>query len=254
MTTISIRQLAPALLLALALGGCGSRQTPPARLSPDAQFEQATAAFEAGKYSRALQFLEPFLASHLGDPRAPRARFLAGEARLERGEYILAAAEFTRLLNDYPSDPLAREARFGICRAYRELSPKPALDQEYTSAAIAHCESYAGLFPETEEARQAQEWVEELRRKLARKSYETGMFYFKRGAYDASVIYFTETVEQFPGTETAPAALLKIVEAYETIGYEEEAEEARARLLREYPQSPEAQAARQTGQGETTGA
>ncbi|HEX8904836.1 MAG TPA: outer membrane protein assembly factor BamD, partial [Longimicrobiaceae bacterium] len=72
------------------------------------------------------------------------------------------------------------------------------------------------------------------------KAYLNGMFYLRRQAYDAAVIYFNDTANGFPDTPWAPAALARIVEAYRKINYREEAEEARQRLLRDYPQSAEA--------------
>ncbi len=202
------------------------------------------AAFEARQYARAVPLLERFAQQHLGDPRVPQARLTLGQAHMARRDYIMAAGEFQRLVADFPTHALAREARFGICEAYFRLSPRPPLDQEYTQAAIAHCESVAGLYPNTAEAEQAQEYVLEARHKLARKAYDNGMFYFRRRAFDAAVVYFTDVVEQYPDTALAPAALLQLVETYTRIGYTEEAEEARERLLREYPESPEARGLR----------
>ncbi|HEX2094461.1 MAG TPA: outer membrane protein assembly factor BamD [Longimicrobiaceae bacterium] len=239
MIRFPLRRIFLTLPFALVVGGCG-RNSNPAQLGPDALYERGTTAYRTGKYGRAVDLLNRFLQAHLGDPRAAEARMTLGRAHMARREYILAAGEFTRLLNETPPDSLQRSARFGICEAYRRLSPRPQLDQEYTGGAIAHCESVATYYPGTQEAAQAAEWVRDLKQKLAQKSYDTGMFYFKRGAYDAAVIYFTETVEQYPDTVVAAAALLKLLQSYETIGYKEEAADARARLLREYPQSPEA--------------
>jgi outer membrane protein assembly factor BamD (BamD/ComL family) len=68
------------------------------------------------------------------------------------------------------------------------------------------------------------------------------MFYFRRGAYDASVIYFNEAAALYPETRWAPASLAKVVEAYERVGYREEAEEARQQLRTRFPESAEARA------------
>lgn len=244
MTSARIRNVFLIVVGLALLSGCGGGGPRLAELGPDALYTSGIAAYEEGDYERAIELLEAFAQQHLGDPRVPEARLTLGRAHMARREYITAASAFQRLVTDFPASPLAPEARFGICEAYTRLSPQPPLDQEYTHAAIAHCQSVATLYPETEEGREASEQVEELRERLARKIYQIGMFYFQRGAYDAGVIYFEDVVNLYPGTNQAPAALLRIVESYERIGYVEEAAEARERLIREYPDSPEAQGPR----------
>jgi len=233
----------PVLLLLLG-AGCGGRQENLAMLPPDDLYARAVAAYEARRFERAANILELFVAQHLGDPRAPEARMMLGQAHLERREYATAADHFQRMATDFPSHPRALEARFRICEAYYELSPRAALDQQYTLSSLIHCESVMENFPGTAEAAQASERVVELRDRLARKSFETGMFYFRRRAFDSAVVYFEEVVDRYPQTGSAPAALGQLVETFERIGYVEDAQEARDRLLREYPQSPQAQALR----------
>ena len=228
----------------LLLGACGPKQVDPTRLPADDLYQRATEAYEARKFDRAIPFLEVFATQHLGDPRAPRARLLLGRAHMEKREYITAATHFQRLLEDFPTSEFGLEARFAICESYVELSPRPQLDQEYTQAALAHCQSVSENFPGTPESERATTLVTDMRDKLAEKAYLTGKFYQRRKAFDAAIVYFEDVVTQFPTTEYAPAALLDLVDTYETLGYEEEAEEARERLRNEYPQSSQAQALR----------
>ena len=198
------------------------------------------AAYEEGQTRRALEFLEPFVRGALGDPRVPEARFTIGQIHLDRREFISAADAFQVVASQYPGHELAPEARFLVCDAYSRLKPPPALDQQYTEATIAHCESVAQLYPGTERGEQALERVAAARENLARKLYENGNFYFRRRAFDAAILYYEEAIEHFPDTPVAPAALLRMAEAYDAIRYTEEAAEARERLVRDYPESPEA--------------
>lgn len=233
------RRAALALLVAAALPGCALFRTPPP-LTVESAYTQGMEAFNAGSYRRAAELLGQFVPNAAADPRLKGALMALGRAHLETRDYISATAQFLRVATEFPRDPEAAEARFGLCDAYHRLSPRPQLDPEYTHAAITYCESYASIYPGTEQARQAQQWVVEMRGKLAEKVYENGFFYFRRGLYDASVLSFGEVLTQFPESEWASRALARLVEAYGRMGYREEEAAARARLLREYPQSPEA--------------
>jgi outer membrane protein assembly factor BamD len=235
-------KLSALALGALLLGGCSTRQVNPASLAPDELYRRATTAYEAGKYGRAIPLLEAFVRNHLADERAPQARMMLGRAHMKRHEWISAATEFQRVVEDFPSSPLNLEARFAICESYVQLSPKPTLDQEYTRAALAHCQSVSDYFAGTPEAQKAAEYVREMQRKLAQKVYDNGVFYRKRKAYDAAVVYFNDVVATYPETSLAPAALQQLVETYGILGYVEEAQQAREKLRSDYPESPEAKA------------
>lgn len=228
----------------MLFAGCMRRPPNYSAMAPDDLYQRATAAYDERDLGRAIMLLDIFVQQHVGDPRAPEARVKLGRAHMTRKEYLTAATHFQRLVNDFPTSPLQREARFGICDAYFRLSPKAPLDQEYTQSSILHCESVAQNYSGTEEGTRAAAHVADLYNKLARKTYETGMFYFRRKAYDSAVVYFNEVVDLYPQTSFAPTALGQLVDTYDLMGYVEEAQQARERLQRDYPNSPEAQALR----------
>jgi outer membrane assembly lipoprotein YfiO len=173
------RRLLTTLLLLLA-GGCSSNRENINLLGPDDLYTRGVESYEARRFERAIVYLDYFVAQYVGDPRAVDARMLLGEAHMARREYATAASHFQRVISDYPTSPRNREARFKICESYFRLSPAPPLDQEYTVSALQHCESVAEYFPATVEGDSAQAHVEELREKMARKSYDAGMHYFRR--------------------------------------------------------------------------
>ncbi len=233
------RRAALALLVAAALPGCALFRTPPP-LTVESAYAQGMEAYNAGQWRRAAELLGQFVPNATSDPRLKGALMALGRAHLETREYVSATAQFLRVATEFPRDPEAEAARFGLCDAYHRLSPRPQLDPEYTNAAITYCESFASIYPGTPQAAQAQAWVAEMRGKLAQKAYENGFFYFRRGLYDAAIVYFNNVVTQFPESPWSSSALLRMTEAYGRLGYREEEAATRARLLREYPQSPEA--------------
>jgi outer membrane protein assembly factor BamD len=234
-----IRRAALALLVAVSVPGCAMFRTPPP-LTVESAYAQGMAAYTAGQYGRSAELLAQFVPNAAADPRLKGALMALGRSYLETRQYVSATAQFLRVATEFARDPEASDARFGLCDAYHRLSPRPQLDPEYTTAAITYCESFASIYPGTPQAQQAQQWVAEMRGKLAEKAYGNGHFYFRRGLYDAAVVYFNDVVTQFPETPWAATALLRLTEAYDRMGYREERTATRERLLREYPQSPEA--------------
>lgn len=231
--------------LALLLGGCASKSPQLYQMSSDPLYELAMQKVEERKWGDAIKALDQFTGRFPGDPRAEEARFQLGRAYFENKDFITAAAEMVRLASDYPTGRYADEARFTTCESYYRLSPKPQLDQEYTRAAIEHCDALIVSFPNSDFAPRADSLITDLREKLAHKSFLNGDYYFKRKAYDSAILYYESLLREYPNSSSAPKALLRLVEVYQRLRYAEEMEAARDLLLTNFPESDEARQARE---------
>ena len=226
--------------MVLGLVACGKGPDAVQQLSADALYNQAQAALERRDWTDAIELFERFTIQFPTHGRSTEARYRLGEAYFGKKEYITAATEFSRLANDYPAGPYADDARFKVCESYDRLSPRAELDQQYTRAALDHCQSLLTYYPNSDFAERGRTIINGLRSKLAQKDYLTGEFYMKRNAYDSAIIYFESSVRNYPDTTVSPRALLRLYETYQILGYKEEADAARERLLKEYPTSAEA--------------
>lgn len=228
-------------LLALTVTACASRGPAYENMDQEALFQYGMERLADRDWSDAIAVFERFTVTFPTHARVPEARFRIGEAYVGRGEYVTAAMEFNRLATDFPAGPWADDARFQVCRAYNELSPAPPRDQQYTVTAIEHCRSLVSYYPDSEYVPQAQEMIGELVHKLAEKDFETAEYYFRHRAYHSANIYYESVAATYAETVWAPRALLRLHESYTRLGYEQEAQAARERLLREFPSSPQAQ-------------
>ncbi|HUG40835.1 MAG TPA: outer membrane protein assembly factor BamD [Longimicrobiales bacterium] len=229
-------------LTLVALAACGPKQTPLSQLGPEELWLRGIEEYNDGEWDDAIRYFERFTSAGGADPRVHQARYYIAHANFNEERYVTAATEFARLSGDLGRAELADDARFMACRAYEELAPGPRLDQEYTRAAIDHCRALLEYFPDTDHAVAANAIIERMRNRLAEKVFLGGEWYYRRRAYDSAIVYFDDVAEQFPGTRWAPRALKRLVDIYDTLDYDEEGQEARERLLRDYPDSPEARA------------
>lgn len=216
------------------LSACG--RTAPAELPhPDAGrtaaqvdslYAQGEALFRDGKWTRALDaftLAAPMLGSD--DPRYLRYRFYMGEIHYARSEYLQATREFRRLADEVPEDSLAPVALYRAGMAYRELWRKPQLDPSYGQTAMQVFAEVASRYPGTVSAARAQIQVLELQEWAAEKEYRNARFYLRYSAHNSAVLVLRDLVANYPRTRWAPLALLRMVEAYEKLGYEEDREE-----------------------------
>jgi outer membrane protein assembly factor BamD len=239
---IKTRSILFVLTLLAGFAGCSARSGQQAQLSPDQLYERAQGLLNDHKWTDAIAAFEQFVLQYPTHPRIQEVRFRLAEGYFGKKEFITAGNEFSRLASDYPAGPYADDARFKVCESYYRLSPKTQLDQQYTRAAYDHCQSLIAYFPESEFVTRARELSLELRNKLAEKEYQAGEFYFRRGAYDSAIIYYDATLRDYADSAQAPRALTRLITIYQSLGYKEEEEAARQRLLKDYPTSPEARA------------
>ncbi len=227
--------------MALGLAACHNSGTSAIeKMGADQLFARGEAELKAHHWDNAIEAFDRLTLQYPSFARVQQARLDLAEAYLGKGDAVTAAGEFDRLSTDYPLGAYADNARYMVCHSYEMLSPRVQLDQTYTQSAIDHCNSLIAYYPNSPFTPQAREVVSRLTEKLAEKELLAGNYYFKRHAYDSSLIYFEDVVKTYPATNSAADALLQMAYAYDKLGYKEDADSARARLLKDYPGSPAA--------------
>lgn len=237
------------LLSMLVLGLCAACSSAPpyAGLTASQLLEYSREAYDREDWDEAVTALERLVQGAPGFDQMAEARILLAQAYLNKGDYITANSEFVRFSSTYPTHELMTEAALGLCRSHSRLSPILDRDQQYTVQALSSCQAVTLDYPGSQQAAEADSIRGVMVEKLAWKDVSRGEFYFDRSLLDSGLIYFEQALADYPDTTAAPAALLFIYRTYQRLEYEEEATEARQRLLDRYPESPEAQEVRDVG-------
>lgn len=222
------------LALAAACGGPKPQIVPP----PDALLAQARREFRRGDFQKALvSFQRLSFELPPGHPDRAEARYFLSEAHFQTGDRATAAAEFRRVADEHPTSPYAPLALLRAGDAHLRMWRRPELDPTPGLTALAIYQELAGRYPDSEAAARAQIHVRQLREWFADKSYQNGLHYYRRKAYDSAIIYFRDVVANYPETPRAADALLRLVDTYRAIGYQEELQETCTHLRRFYPQA-----------------
>ena len=168
------------------------------------------------KLDRVLLELQP------GDPRIAQAHFFLGEAHYATGSHLEAAREFRKTSDDTPNDPLAADALLRVGDVYADLWRRPELDPSYGQTALATYQELVNRYPGTNAASRAQARIADLQERFAYKEYRAALYYFKLKAYDSAILYLKDVVATYPRAAIAPEALVKLVQAYQKLGYKED--------------------------------
>jgi outer membrane protein assembly factor BamD len=236
------------LTLFMACGG-GSGRSPassPAPLSAsaamlDSLWRQTEFAVRHGKWSDAAKLLDRLLLEFQpGDPRIARAHFYMGEAHFAQGRHLEAAREFRRVSDETPNEPLAAEALLRVGDVYTDLWRRPELDPSYGQTALSTYQELLNRYPESSAAKRAQLRITELNERFAAKAYKAALFYFRLKAYDSAILYLKDLVASYPKARVVPEALVKLVQAYRSLGYREDVQETCDYIRRLHPRAPKA--------------
>jgi outer membrane protein assembly factor BamD len=220
----------------LILAGCGSTEVTTV-MDVEAHFAHAKALYDKGDYLEAINEFTVITLQYQGSSYAPDAQFYLGECRFMRGEYLLASFEYSIVKRNYPASNRVADASYKTALCYYYLSPKPALDQQYTRKAIDEFQSYVEYYPADTNAADASARIRELTTRLAKKEYETARLYATMEYYRSAVFYFDDVIEKYHDTEYAPLAFIGKVEML--IGrkkYADASNEAK-RFFEKYPNS-----------------
>jgi outer membrane protein assembly factor BamD len=187
------------LPLFLLLGCSSSKEV--ANLSAEDRFEIGKEKFDKKKYLDAIEDFKYILIQYPGSTVADDAQFYLAECYFNRGEYLLASSEYENLIHNYPTSEFVPLSRYKLGLCYYNLSPKSQHDQTYTYKAIDALQGFIEYHPTSEFVQDAERKIHELINKLAKRDYETGLFYMRREFYKAAMIYFDSIIERYPDSD-----------------------------------------------------
>ena len=181
-------------------------------LMADEQFAEAATTFDE------VERLYPF--SQL----AKRATIMSAFANYEAGNMPAARAAANRYLDLYPSDTDAPYAQYLIALTHYDNIVDVGRDQARTRDALQELTELVRRYPESDFARDAALKIDLTNNHLAGKEMEIGRYYLKRGHYMAAINRFRTVLEHYQTTAHAPEALHRLVEAYLSLGLDQEAQ------------------------------
>lgn len=205
----------------------------------DKVWQQAMTAVRRGKWADVLKHLDRALLEFPpGDSRVTQAHLWEGEAQFALGNNLQAAREFRKASDDTPNDPLAPEALLRVGDAYADLWRRPELDPSYGQTALATYQELLNRYPASSAAKRAQERINDLQERFAYKEYKAALYYMRLKAFDSAILYLKDVVATYPRSAVAPDALIRLVQAYRTLGYKEDVQETCGYIRRFHSSAP----------------
>lgn len=182
--------------------------------SVEVAYQKAMAFYEEEDYSEAANAFDTVTRVARGTEYGQDAQYYLAESYYKDRQFLLAASEYDRYISYYPQDERRQEIEFKSAMCYYKLSPRYKLDQTQTRKAIERFRLFNNRYPDHPRVTEAAERIDELREKLAHKSYEAARFYVRTEQYRAATIYLDKTIDQYPESKWAERALVDQIQTY----------------------------------------
>ena len=231
--------------MAAASGAAGGLFAPRERtasveeLDAETIFQQGEAQLERGRPDDAAELFRR--------DRAPAPLFRMGQARADHGGVFpttrIAITTTPRIaaqryLDFYPAEADAAYAQYLLALSYYDQMDQIGNDQAVAYDALQALRLVIERYPDSEYTQDAVLRFDVAMDQLAASEMEVGRYYLRRQHYTAAINRFRLVVEEFQTTSHTPEALLRLVEAYLSLGLTDEASTAGAILGYNFQGSP----------------
>jgi len=188
-------------------------------------------------FKKAAKRFEEVDRQHPYSEWARKALLMTAYANYEAKEYDESVSAARRYVTLHPGSADAAYAQFLIGSAYYERIPDVTRDQGQTEKAIAALEEVSRKYPDSEYAQSAKKKIEMARDQLAGKEMSIGREALEKKQYTGAINRFKVVVTQYQTTRHVEEALLRLTEAYMSLGVVNEAQTAAAVLGHNFPDS-----------------
>jgi outer membrane protein assembly factor BamD len=254
--TLRKKYIAAVVLAALAASSCGfKRKKYDNPITKDTQqpdkvlYDRAINDIEHGRYEVARLTLNTLINTYDSSEYLAKAKLAIADSWYREGGaqgLAQAEAEYKDFILFYPTMEEAAESQAKICDIHYKQMEKADRDENNALRAEQECRTLLTQFPNSKFAPQAEQRLRDIQEVLADAEFRVGDFYHTKGANPAAANRFAGLVDQYPLYSHADEALWEEADSYSRMGprFRQQQGDALAKLVREYPLSSLADAAK----------
>lgn len=169
-----------------------------AKGTPEALYQSGVAAYQDGRYKRAIEYFVRVKEENPLHPLALQAELGIGDSHFSEEEYAEAELAYTDFVNLHPTNENIPYAMYqlGMCH-YRQMGSIDR-DQLETVKAAREFERLMARYPSSKFAFLAEQKLRECRKNLAEQEFYVGEFYFKQGKFQSALKRFQAVAKNYP--------------------------------------------------------
>lgn len=170
---------------------------------PDKILAAGNKYYEEEDYLKANTLYELILANFRGKKEGEELFYRYANTQYNLGNYLTAAYYFERFSATYANSDKREESDFAIAESYHKMSPSFRLDQQYTDKAMESYQRFVNFHPQSNRVEECNKIIDELRRKMEKKAFDSAELYYKMSNYKAALHSFESLLKDYPETPDA---------------------------------------------------
>ena len=143
-------------------------------------------------------------------------------------DYIEASYYFKNFTEYFPTSKDAEECEFMSAVCLYKYAPKFSLDQTNTIKALEALQSYVNKFPQSKNLTQANEYIDNSRKKLETKEADAAHLYYNISQYKAATVAYKSVMRNYPDSPNSDLydfMMMKSMFKYAQLSYPTKREE-----------------------------
>ena len=223
--------------LVLFIASCSGKAPvrPAEKFDPEKAFANANAQLEKSDYDQARAGFLEVKNRDMSKKFAPLAQLKIADSYVKEGEPELAVAEYQKFMEAYPDNEYDSYAQYQIAMVYFDQIEGAERGYSGAAKALAEFEKLKKLFPRNPYRDAVDLKIEKCRNIIAEYEQLVGVFYYKKGSYNAAIGRFEGLLKKYPDFKEEADVLYYTGMSYKNIGEKEKAAEYFTRLIDKYP-------------------
>jgi len=198
---------------AVLFASCGDYNKVLKSTDPAYKLERAIQYYDTKNFSKAYPLFDELMTSYRGTTKAQIVYRYFAKTLYAQHEYLLASYHFKRFAQTFPNDDFAEESAYlGAHCAYLD-APSTTLDPALTYQAMDELQLFINTHPDSKFLPEANDQIEELRRRLEEKSFLIAKGYHHRNQFASAVVSFNVMLTDHPSSPRREEAMYLRVES-----------------------------------------
>lgn len=196
--SFSVRYLAIGLFCSLLFCACNGYEKVLKSKDVSYKLTKANEYYDKKQYQKANDLYASLIPVMKGTKNFEPLYYRYAYSYYNLKDYLSASYHFKNFVDFFPTSKDADECEYMNALCLYKMAPKASLEQTNTIKAMEALQSYINMHPESKRVAEANNFIDDSRKKLEEKEASAAKLYFTIGQYKAANIAYKSVIRNYP--------------------------------------------------------